>query len=80
MIFFQEILSYSSLYQSFQTVAVIILNLETDEIEAKASHLNQKVITLYRSSIFLIFEVVYLSIHISKSSFEIHSQSSVILI
>ena len=32
---------------------------DTDEIEASASHLNQKVITLYKSCIVFIFDVVY---------------------
>jgi hypothetical protein len=54
----------------------MIVNFETDEIDASASPLNQKVITLYKSSKLLIFEVVYLSIEMNKSSFSIHSQSS----
>jgi len=52
----------------------------TEEIEAIASHLNQKVITLYKSSIFFIFEVECFSQIIYKSSFSIHSQSSLIII
>jgi hypothetical protein len=58
----------------------IILNFETDDIEAKASHLNQKVITLCKSSRFFIFDVVCFSVSIIKSSFSIPFQLSLIII
>jgi hypothetical protein len=58
----------------------IIVNLETDEIDANASHLNQKVIILCKSSKFLIFEVVCFSVSIFKSSFSIQFQLSLIII
>jgi hypothetical protein len=58
----------------------IILNFETDDIDAKASHLNQKVITLCKSSRFFIFEVVCFSVSIIKSSFSIPTQLSLIII
>ncbi|MBT3727023.1 hypothetical protein HOG21_05035 [bacterium] len=59
---------------------VIISILETEDIDATASHLNQKVIILYKSSIFLILEVEYFSITKGRSSFSIQSPSSVIVI
>jgi len=52
----------------------------TLDIEARASHLKPKVITLYKSSRFFIFEVVYFSITKPKSSFSIPSQLSVTII
>jgi len=58
----------------------IILKFDTDEILERASHLNPKVIILYKSSSVLIFEVVYFSRTIFKSSLSIHSQLSVIII
>jgi hypothetical protein len=54
--------------------------LETEEIEARASHLNQKVIILCRSSTVFIFEVEYFSSTKGKSSTSIHSQLSIITI
>jgi hypothetical protein len=57
---------------------VIRENFETDDIEARASQRNQKVITLYKSSKDFILEVVCLSRIISKSSFVTHSPLSVI--
>jgi hypothetical protein len=61
-------------------VLVKICISETEEIEAIASHLNQKVKILYKSSIFFIFEVEYFSAIFSKSSFSIQVQLSVIII
>jgi len=57
-----------------------ISTFETDDIDAIASHLNQKVITLYKSSKFFILEVECFSHIIFKSCFSIHSQSSLITI
>jgi hypothetical protein len=46
-IFFQEMLSKVSLYEELELLVLeTISNLETAEIDASASHLNQKVITL----------------------------------
>jgi hypothetical protein len=42
-------------------VLEIILVLDTEVIEANASHLNQKVMILYKSSRFFILEVEYFS-------------------
>jgi hypothetical protein len=58
----------------------IILNFDTEEILERASHLKPKVIILYKSSSVLIFEVVYFSRTIFKSSLSIHSQLSVMII
>jgi hypothetical protein len=53
---------------------------ETDDMAEIASHLNQKVIILYKSLRFLILLVEYFSITRGRSSFSIHSQLSVIMI
>ena len=55
----------------------IISNCETLEILESASPRNPKVITLYKSCKFLIFEVVYFDRQISKSSLKIPSPLSV---
>jgi len=59
---------------------LIISISETDEIEAIASHLKPKVITLYRSDKSFILLVEYFSTTKGKSSFSIPIQSSVITI
>jgi hypothetical protein len=61
-------------------VLEIILNFDTDETDAKASHLNQNVIILCKSSRFFIFDVVCFSVRIFKSSFSIQLQLSLIII
>jgi len=68
-------------FQKFSiTLLLIICIFDTDEIEAIASHLNQKVMTLYKSSKFLILDVECFSQIISKSSLSIQIQSSLIII
>ncbi|MDR1945507.1 MAG: hypothetical protein LBQ59_05720, partial [Candidatus Peribacteria bacterium] len=53
---------------------------ETEEIDEIASHLNQKVRTLYKSSRFFIFDVECFSQSKFKSSFSIQNPLSVIII
>jgi hypothetical protein len=80
------IVSFSQpfIISKFQKSEILVFEVifisETDEIEAKASHLNQKVITLYKSSNDFILLVVYFSVAISKSSLSIQEPLSVIII
>ncbi|MDR2640031.1 MAG: hypothetical protein LBC61_01500 [Candidatus Peribacteria bacterium] len=63
--------------QKFSFIDLLsITKFETEEIEEIASHLNQNVITLYKSSKLLIFEVECFSHIIFKSSFSIQIPSS----
>ena len=71
---------FSKCQDSESLVFEIICIFETDEIEAIASPLKPKVITLYKSSKFFIFEVEYFSAITSKSLFSIPVQLSVIII
>jgi hypothetical protein len=69
-------ISSSSFFLNFVCISIF----ETEEIEAIASHLNQKVKTLYKSSRVFIFEVEYFSQINFKSSSSIPNQSSLIII
>jgi hypothetical protein len=78
--FFSHQLIISKFQKSEILVFEVIFISETEDIEAKASHLNQKVITLYKSSNDFILLVVYFSVAISKSPLSIQYPLSVIII
>jgi len=78
--FFSHQFIISKFQKLSSLVFEIILNSETDEIEARASHLKPNVITLYKSSRDFILLVVYFSVAISKSSLSIHDPLSLTII
>jgi hypothetical protein len=71
---------FNTYQNSFSSFFDIISIFDIDDIEERASHLKPKVITLYKSFRFFIFEVEYFSSANSISSLFIQSQSSVITI
>jgi hypothetical protein len=71
---------FIELQEMSQDVFDCISNLLTEEIDDIASQRKPKVITLYKSSRFLIFDVEYFSATKGRSSFSIPEPLSVIII